>query len=116
MHLEFLLRLNDVVLVKDDTTRGNWKFGKVTKLQKSRDGITRSEKVLTPSGKEIRKPLNLHYPLEITDKSCSENEKSIPKTKEESYTNPLDARNMLLKSLEKKNYKRIGENESNVIN
>ena len=79
-------RLNDVVLVKDDTTKGNWKFGKVTKLQKSGDGNTRSVKVLIPSAKEIGRPLNLLYPLEVTYQSCSENEKSIPKTKEESHT------------------------------
>ena len=86
VHSEFLPKINDVVIVKDDTTRGNWKFGKVTELQKSRDGNTRSVKVLIPSGKEIGRPLNLLYPLEVTDQSCDENENTTPKTKEERET------------------------------
>ena len=86
VHSEFLPKINDVVIVKDDTTRRNWKFGKVTELQKSRDGNTRSVKVLIPSGKEIGRPLNLLYPLAVTDQSCDENENTTPKTNEERET------------------------------
>ena len=87
MHSEFLPKINYVVIVKDDTTRGNWKFGKVSELQKSRDGNTRSVKVLIPSGKEIGRPLNLLYPLAATDPSCDENEKKNTKNKRKGNTN-----------------------------
>ena len=42
-------------------------------------------KVLIPTGKEIGRPLNLFYPLAVTDKNGTENEKK-KKTKEESDT------------------------------
>ena len=65
-------KVNDVVLIKEDTARGNWRFATVIRLVKGRDGLVRSAKVRLPSGKEIGRPINLLYPLEL---SCEEQKK-----------------------------------------
>jgi hypothetical protein len=64
--MQFKPKIGDIVLVKDDTSRGNWKFGKITQLIKSRDDECRSAKVLISSGNELGRPLNLLYPLEVS--------------------------------------------------
>ena len=61
--------VDDIVIIKDNCSRGDWKFGKITKLTKSRDGLIRSASVLLPSGKEIRRPINILYPLEAARQS-----------------------------------------------
>lgn len=58
----------DIVLVKDDVPRGCWKLAKIVSLASSRDGEIRSAKVQLSSGRVIGRPLNLLYPLEITEK------------------------------------------------
>ncbi|XP_053403034.1 uncharacterized protein LOC128558208 [Mercenaria mercenaria] len=60
-------KTGDIVLIKDDTSRGNWKFGKVTQLIDSRDNKIRSAEVLTPAGNETGRPLNILYPLEVSE-------------------------------------------------
>ena len=66
VHAQFEPNINDVVLMKENAPRGNWKFGKVINLLKGRDGNFRSAKIVIPSGKEIGRPLNLLYPLEVS--------------------------------------------------
>lgn len=58
--------INDIVLVKDNCARGQWKFGKIINLLKGRDNLIRSASVVIPSGKQIRRPLNLLYTLEVS--------------------------------------------------
>ena len=59
-------KVNDVVLIKEDSARGNWRFGKVIQLVQSRDGLVRSVRVMLPSGREIGRPINLLYPMELS--------------------------------------------------
>ena len=61
--------VNDVVLIKEETARGNWRFGRIKQLVKSRDGLVRSAKIELASGKEIGRPVNLLYPLELSYES-----------------------------------------------
>lgn len=55
------------MLVKDDVPRGCWKLAKIESLSSSRDGEIRSAKVQLSSGRVIGRPLNMLYPLEITE-------------------------------------------------
>ncbi len=58
--------VGDVVLIKDDVPRGQWKMGKVATLRTSRDGLVRSAEVRTSTGKMVRRPINLLFPIEVT--------------------------------------------------
>ena len=66
----------DVVLIKDDLPRGCWRFGKILSLVPSRDGHIRSAKVSLCSGRVIARPLNLLYPVEVSNNCTNEQEKS----------------------------------------
>ena len=58
-----------IVLVKEDLPRTCWKIGKAVAVIQSSDGNKRSADVLMPSGRIIRRPLTLLYPIEV---SCHE--------------------------------------------
>ena len=57
-------RVGNVVLLKEDLPRGVWKMAKITELISSSDGKFRAAKVLLPTKKVLKRPLNLLYPLE----------------------------------------------------
>ena len=61
-----LPNVGDVVLIKDDVPRGQWKMGKLTRLRKSQDGNIRSAELQTTTGKMMNRPLNLLFPLEVS--------------------------------------------------
>lgn len=61
--------VNDVVLIKDDVPRGQWKLGKLIKLNVSKDRKIRSAEILTSTGKVLKRPLNLLYPIEVSGDS-----------------------------------------------
>lgn len=58
--------VGDIVLIKEDIPRGQWKMGKLIKLQHSRDGRVRSAEVRTSSSRVLRRPLNLLFPIEVS--------------------------------------------------
>lgn len=60
--------VGDIVVIKDDTSRGSWKMGKIVDLFKSRDGETRSAKVQISPAKVLNRPLNLLYPIEVSSR------------------------------------------------
>ena len=57
----FLHNVDDIVLIKDDISRGCWKVGRVVSLVFSLDGCVRSAKVALSSGRVIARPLNLFF-------------------------------------------------------
>jgi len=63
-------KVGDVVLIKDNVPRGDWRFGQIEELILSKDGFVRSAKVRTQTGKTLNRPLCLLYPLETSDKCC----------------------------------------------
>ena len=60
----YLAKVGDVVLIKDDLPRGNWRLGKINELITSGDGEIRTAKVMLSSNKLKGRPLNLLYPIE----------------------------------------------------
>ena len=69
---EFSPNVGDVVLIKDDVPRGNWKFGKIVELRSSSGGEIRSARVQTTSGRVIGRPLKLLFPIEVSGQSCDD--------------------------------------------
>ncbi|XP_045171094.2 uncharacterized protein LOC123533509 [Mercenaria mercenaria] len=78
-------KVEDIVLIKDNTPRGSWKIGKIQELLFSRDGEVRSAKINLPSGKVLGRPLNRLYPVE-----CSTTEPE--QTKKKSAESEIDKR------------------------
>ena len=71
-----------IVLIKDEIPRGCLKIAKVISLATSLDEEIRSAKVQLSSGPVIGCPLNLLFPLEISEKgstNSSQNESSATK-------------------------------------
>ena len=64
---QYPAQIGDVVLIKDDLPRGNWRIGKITQLMTSFDEQVRSAKVILTSKRIISRPLNLLYPIECSD-------------------------------------------------
>ena len=58
--------VGDVVIVKDNIPRGNWKLAKIEQLVPSRDGEIRSCKIKRASGNILNRPMNLLYPIETS--------------------------------------------------
>ncbi|XP_054280801.1 uncharacterized protein LOC128998611 [Macrosteles quadrilineatus] len=60
-------QVGDVVHVHDTLPRGTWRLGKIEVLNVSADGNVRSAKLKLGSGKYITRPINLLYPIEVSD-------------------------------------------------
>ncbi|XP_045176580.2 uncharacterized protein LOC123537090 [Mercenaria mercenaria] len=65
----------DVVLIKEDLPHGQWKLGKLNRLRVSRNGQIRSAEVITASGRNLNRPLNLLYPKEVQSESVKHERK-----------------------------------------
>ena len=64
---EEVLRVGDIVLIKEEnTTRGCWKLARIIQLSSSDDKLIRSVKLKLRNGKEIVRPIDLLYPVEIS--------------------------------------------------
>ena len=77
-------QLNQVVHIHEKLPRGTWKIGIIHKLIESHDGEVRAAEIRIPSGKLLRRPINLLYPLE-TVQPIKDDEEAIeaPKNTEE---------------------------------
>ena len=69
------VKIGDIVLVHDpDRPRGFWKVARVEKLITGRDGLVRGAALKLPSknGQQttLQRPLQLIYPLEVTQSEC----------------------------------------------
>lgn len=58
--------VGDVVIIKEELPRGQWKLGRLIRLRVSRDGELRSAEVVTSSGTIPNRPLNLLYQIETS--------------------------------------------------
>ena len=67
----------DIVLVKEDLPRTCWKIGKIAAVIQSSDGHKRSADVRMPSGRILRRPLTLLYPIEVSGQEQGTNEKEM---------------------------------------
>ena len=62
-------QIGDVVLIKDDLPRGNWRIGKITELMTSFDNQVRAAKIRLASKRIISRPLCLIYPIECANET-----------------------------------------------
>ena len=74
--------IGDVVLIKDDLPRGNWRIGKITELMTSLDEQVRDAKVVLATKRVISRPLNLLYPIECSYE-MGRNQKDDRKSKQQ---------------------------------
>ena len=57
--------IDEVVLVRDESLpRERWKLAVAIQTHTSEDGLVRSATVRIPSGKRVRRPMSLLYPLQ----------------------------------------------------
>ena len=79
------VKVGDVVLVHDDTTRINWKFAVIESVNKGADGMIRSANIRTANGKTNR-PIARIYPLEVTatdsEVATQSSATSVPETRD----------------------------------
>lgn len=87
IHSDVIPRKGQIVILKDETPRANWRLGRITELVKSSDGLIRSAKVKTPSGRVLGRPLNLLFPLETSEEYDEQTESKY--VKEPTYKRPL---------------------------
>ena len=57
--------VGDVVLIKEDLPRANWRLGKIQEIHTSADDQVRSATVLTADRRLLKRPVSLLYPIEI---------------------------------------------------
>ncbi|XP_060600229.1 uncharacterized protein LOC132753738 [Ruditapes philippinarum] len=86
--------LGDIVIIKDDLPRGQWKLAKIINLRTSRDGQVRSAELETSIEQILRRPLNLLYPIEMSESKIRD-----PDIKRNSHQQETEAKNCQLKTL-----------------
>ena len=64
--LQYPAQIGDVVLIKDDLPRGNWRIGKITELMTSFDEQVRAARIMLASKRIISRSINLLYPTECS--------------------------------------------------
>ena len=80
--------IGDVVLIHDNTPRNQWKIGVVTRLHTGKDGLVRSVSLRVRSGKELSRPIEKLYPLEMSDGSDILSSKNTEKAPENDIQRP----------------------------
>ena len=92
-----------VVLIHNDLPRSNWRMGIITNRHQGRDGQVRSVNVKIHPGKELMRPIEKLYPLEIKTNDHDEDDRQTKLETEEEKTRPpsrLAARKAALKITE----------------
>ena len=88
------VKIGDIVLVHDDTTRVNWKLAVIESVNRGADGMIRSANIRTANGR-TNCPIARLYPLEVS--AAEETVKpSIMKASERSDT-PVPPRDQCVK-------------------
>ena len=80
------IKVGDVVLIHDDTSKSTWRITVIKDLTKENDGYVRAAEVRTSNGR-TNQPLSEFYPLEIsTDKDSSGTELKKNTTKDDDHS------------------------------
>jgi len=66
------VKQGEVVIIHDNTPRNKWKLGVINTLLPGKDGTVRAVKLRTSNGKELTRPLEKLYPLEISIQSTDQ--------------------------------------------
>ncbi|XGW27542.1 hypothetical protein V3C99_007836 [Haemonchus contortus] len=85
--------IGEIVLILPDepVPRSNWPLGRIVEVVRSSDGLVRSAKVITSSGKTSHRPIAKLVPLEIRSSLTGENMTRTTATKSEPEQNPQRA-------------------------
>ena len=71
----------EIVIVQDDSLpKTCWKLARITEVHRSPDNEIRSATIKIESGKELRRPINRLFPLELQEAKEPDSRKSSPKS------------------------------------
>ena len=59
------IKVGDVVLIHDDTSRNQWRLGSIIKIHRAKDDLIRAVSLRVSNGRELSRPIEKLYPLEI---------------------------------------------------
>ena len=79
----------DIVLIKDNLSRGNWKMGRIQSLILSQDGQCRNATILLPSKKTLNRPISLLYPIECPPLPISGDNQPVDSTDDTDASQPV---------------------------
>ena len=65
----------DVIQIKDTTSRGTWKIGRIIELVSSQDGLIRAAKVILPNKTVLQRSIVHLFPLECSGDTRKTKEK-----------------------------------------
>uniref|UniRef100_A0A914V113 Integrase catalytic domain-containing protein n=1 Tax=Plectus sambesii TaxID=2011161 RepID=A0A914V113_9BILA len=99
IHAKILPKIDEIVLIKEEgAPRGTWQLGKIIELKEGKNKAVRSAKVQLANKSIINRPINLLYPLELSEGGArqdaivnavatKEKQKEIERRQDESPTN-----------------------------
>ena len=58
-------RVVDVVLIHDDTSLNQWRLGFIMTIHRAKDDLIRAVSLRVSNGRELSRPIEKLYPLEI---------------------------------------------------
>ena len=59
------IKVADVVLIHDDTSRNQWRLGSIIKIHRAKDDLIRAVSLRVSNGRELSRPIEKLYLLEI---------------------------------------------------
>ncbi|XP_068738134.1 uncharacterized protein [Montipora capricornis] len=76
------IKVGDVVLIHDDTSRNQWRLGSIIKVHRAKDDLIRAVSLRVSNGRELSRPIEKLYPLEIHSDEKEELTKQTSHNKE----------------------------------
>ena len=86
-------QVRDIVLIKENLPRGQWKVGRISKLVEGKDNVIRSAKVMLPSKRCLHRALKLLYPIECPDTEIKDSGDSQSREDNSEFESEEDHRN-----------------------
>ena len=86
-------QVGDIVLIKENLPRGQWKVGRISRLVEGKDNVIRSAKVMLPSKRCLHRALKLLYPIECPDTEIKDSGDSQSREDNSEFESEEDHRN-----------------------